>query len=161
MPGVFDHDDVDGSIRHRQAQNHAVARFDDVMDGTLDLNPLGVVGTGLEAGKADTRRVCGERSAAQDADLCIADDGTKPSRSADTLDVHQGSDEEFRGRCGSLSHIDASGGIVNEDRGISGAEVRIEVGDHSAQMDGIGADGLVVGEAMRLSCSGERGELTL
>ena len=54
---------------------------------------------------------------------------------------------------------DAAGVIVNEDGRDSGSEVRIEVGYDPLQMDGIGAHGLLVGETMRLACSGERGEL--
>jgi hypothetical protein len=40
-----------------------------------------------------------------------------------------------------------------------GAEVRIEVGDDSAQMDGERAGGLLVAEAVSLECRGDRGEL--
>ena len=50
---------------------------------------------------------------------------------------------------------------MNEDRRISRAKVGIEVGNNPAQMDGEGADGLLVGEAVRLTCCRERGELLL
>jgi hypothetical protein len=72
------------------------------MDGALDLYPLGVFLAGLEDGKVDAWRVRGERSAAENADLRVADDGTEASWGADTPHVHQGSGKELRRQLGSL-----------------------------------------------------------
>ncbi len=91
----------------------------------------------------------------------IADDGTEASGCGDTLHVYQGSDEELRRRPGVLTDKDAAGSVVNEDRRFSRTKVRIEVGNNPAQMDGEGAEGLLVGEAVRLPCCRERGQLPL
>ena len=138
-----------------------MAKFDDAMDGTFDLYPLRVVYTGLEAGKAETRRAKGERCASEDVDLRVADNGAKASRSADAPHVHQGSGKEMRRLLGRLTDKDAAGRVVKEDRRISGAEVRIEVGNDPLQVDRIRASGFFVGQGVRCARGGERWEIAL
>jgi hypothetical protein len=118
------------------------------MDGALDFHPLRVFIASSEFGKVHAWRACGERSATEDTDLGAADHGTKATRGAYSPHIHQGSYKERVSRLASqlANHLDkdSAGGIVNEDGGLSGAEVRIEVGDDPLQVDGIGTPGLLV-----------------
>jgi hypothetical protein len=131
------------------------------MHGALYLYPLGVFLAGFEHGKVDAFRVRGERSAAENADLRFADDGTEASWGAHTPHIHQGSYEERLGRFTRELAIhfdkDVSGIIVNEDSRLPRTEVRIKVGDDSTQMDRKTADSLFVGEIVRLARGGDRG----
>ena len=61
-----------------------MAKFDDVVDGTLDFYPLRIIRTGFEMGKGDTRSTFGKGSAAEDADMRMADDGTEASGCGDS-----------------------------------------------------------------------------
>ena len=158
---LLDDEYGEGSIRQLQVQHHGVGIFGDAMDGALDLYPLGVISAGLEEGKADARRVWRKRSATENANLRVVNDGTEASWFGDTTHVHQRSGEERCRQLGSLTDKDAPSVIVNEDGGKPGAVVGIEEGDHPAQMDGIAALGLLAGEAVRLECGGECGELAL
>ena len=157
--------DVDGAIPHLQAQCHAAGILDDPMNRAFHLHPLGVVSAGLEVGKPDSRRIRRKRSAAQDSKHRVADDWTEAARSAHPTHVQQGSYEE---RIGRLARYlaeqldkDSAGGIVNEDRWLALAKVRIEVGNNPAKMDREAKHGVFVAEAVRFPCRCENARPSL
>jgi hypothetical protein len=85
----------------------------------------------------------------------IRDDGTEASGRGYALHIDQGADKQLCPLLHRRQKINAAGCIVEEDGGISGAEVGIEVGDDAAQMHGMGFHGLLIAEVVGLKRCGD------